>query len=850
MPVLEPHYIHHVLHSYRSFEATRPGIGLIPDRHNDLEETMSIRVCLLVCLFASALFAAPPFPTTIPLVGTLPDTVDLTAWNLEGSWKVNASPEGVTARLDGQWLVIEAGGPPKPRLGLLELSSASGKRLVIPVERRPIHAVEFMYQAMDQLSNEVSVAGSFNGWNADAHPMEDDGTGRYRCTVQLPPGTYPYKIVVDGEWLPDPSNPEQVANGFGGFNSVLHLSANRSEARFLKHAYRDGNLVFAYYSASSPPPDTIIVLGDGEVISSSYNHPLLTISPEDHALIRILGTDAAGDPLPPCWTRLEEGRPLGLGETDNGIHDSFVYCLFPDRFRSGDPGNDGPLCDPRVHEMVNYRGGDLAGVHRTLAEGYFDSLGVNTLWLGPLYPAPGGASVSPIDYTPEMRALSVAKLESLLSSQEDPYFGLREHPIEPGTLPSALAYTGYHGYWPAGDRAVEHRFGDTKTMLAFMSSAHDRGFRVILDLVPHHVHRDHPWATAHPDWFQPLQLPDGSLNLRHWDEHRLSTWFDPFLPTLDLSTQSPAVDSVVASAAWWLTTFSLDGFRHDATKHIPHSFWRALTKGLRNAAPDREILQLGETFGSRELVGSYVTPAEMDGQFDFNLYYACRPLFCGVSGSSFHNVIRELEQSLDVFGPLHLMANITGSHDQGRFVTLAQGDIPPGENEREWGWTHLAKVTNPDVYARLQLFYLFNLSIPGIPVLYYGDEIGMPGGADPDNRRFMRFGEDLTEPEREHLTAMRALGTVRKNTPVFPFGDLVVLYREEKALAMARAFFDQLAIVILNLKDEPFARELDLAGLPSTDELVSRFGDGEFSLDDAKLTYHVPPLSGLVLVSR
>jgi glycosidase len=850
MQVWEPHCIHHVLHSHHSFEATRTGTGLILDRHNNLEETMSIRVYLLASLFASALFAAPPVPPTVSLVGTLPDTVDLAAWDLEGSWKVAASPKGVTAQLDGKLLVIEAAGPPKRRLGLVKLSAASGKRLVIPLERRPMHAVEFSYQAMDQLPHEVSVAGSFNGWNAGAHPMEGDGTGRYQCTVHLPPGTYPYKIVVDGEWLPDLSNPEQVANGFGGFNSVLHLSANRSKARFLKHAYRDGNLVFAYYPASSPPPDTIIVLGDGEVISSSYNHPMLTISSEDHSLIRILGTDAAGDPLPPCWTRLEEGRPLGLGETDTGIHDSFVYCLFPDRFRNGDQSNDHPFCDPGVHGMVNYQGGDLAGVYETVVSGYFDWLGVNTLWLGPLYPGPEGVSISPLDYTPEMRECSVPVLDSLLLAESDPYFGHREHPIKEGSLPTAMAYTGYHGYWPAGDRAIEPRFGDFELMDSMVASAHERGLRVILDLVPHHVHQEHPWATAHPDWFQPLQLPDGSLNLRHWDEHRLSTWFDPFLPTLDLSAQSPAVDSVVASAAWWLTTFSLDGFRHDATKHIPHSFWRALTKGLRNAASERKILQLGETFGSRELVGSYVTPAEMDGQFDFNLYYASRPLFCGVSGSSFHNVIRELEQSLDVFGPLHLMANITGSHDQARFVTLAQGDIPPGANERAWGWTHLATVTDPSAYRRLQLFFLFNLSIPGIPVLYYGDEIGMPGGADPDNRRFMRFGEDLTEDEKRHLTAMRALGTIRKNTPAYAFGDLVVLHAEEKALAMARTFFNQLAIVIFNLEDEPLAREVDLAGLPIGDELTKRFGDGEFSLDDVKLTYHVPPLSGLVLVSR
>ena len=70
------------------------------------------------------------------------------------------------------------------------------------------------------------------------------------------------------------------------------------------------------------------------------------------------------------------------------------------------------------------------------------------------------------------------------------------------------------------------------------------------------------------------------MNTEKWDEHRLTTWFDTFMPTLDLERDE--VSEVMSdSAAWWAHHSGIDGFRHDATKHIPESFWRKLTQKLK-----------------------------------------------------------------------------------------------------------------------------------------------------------------------------------------------------------------------------------------------------------------------------
>lgn len=800
---------------------------------------------LALLALAGIAAAAPPGPPTVRLLGSLPDTLDLDAFCLEGPWSVEECPRGFDACIENDRVVIRADGG--AAIGLIRLSSPRAGSVTIPLEHRPLHEVTFAFAGTSQQPGGVSVAGSFNGWDPSAAPMTRQSDGSFRTTLSLAPGTYHYKFVVDGRWIPDPANPARVDDGLGGYNSLLYLDTGASGCRFLKSGIRGDSLVFSYYPVEAAPPSAVTVLLDGHETPFTFDGSRLLVKVNEGSWLRVLGLDSQGRPLRECWTWLDRGIPRGLPGADRGIFDSFVYSLFPDRFRNGDPSNDAPLCHAALHPMVNYQGGDLAGIRQAMAEGYFDSLGVTTVWIGPLYPGPHRAAISPLEYSDQMRALPVPTLDSLLAAMLDPYFGARPLPIPDDEFPAALMYSGYHGYWPARDRDIEPRFGTVALMRELVAEAHARGLRVMLDLVPHHVHEDHPWVAAHPDWFQPLVLPDGTLNLRHWDAHRLTTWFDPFLPTLDLRSGAPGVDSVVASAAWWRTTFDLDGFRHDATKHIPHEFWRALTAGLRATSPERPLFQLGETFGSRRLVGSYAAPAELDGQFDFNLYYASRPLFCGVRGASFVQVAKELEQSLDEFGALHLMANVTGSHDQVRFVTLAQKDIPPGENERRWGWTHRVGVHDPSAYRRLRLFFLFNIAVPGVPVLYYGDEIGMPGAADPDNRRMMRFDGELTPEELTHRASMRELGRLRRDLAALSFGDCVVVRAEEGAMVLMRTFFDQTVVVAFNLGDIPWSAALE-SDMPRT-RLVRRWGEGSSNQYAGGLRLELPPLSALVLAT-
>ena len=104
-----------------------------------------------------------------------------------------------------------------------------------------------------------------------------------------------------------------------------------------------------------------------------------------------------------------------------------------------------------------------------------------------------------------------------------------------------------------------------------------------------------------------------------WDDERLTTWFDEHIPTLDL--ERPEVcGPMTDSALYWVAEYDLDGFRHDACKHIPENYWRMLTRKMKQRFPDRDLWQIGETYGSPELIGSYVRSGMIDAQFDFNVY--------------------------------------------------------------------------------------------------------------------------------------------------------------------------------------------------------------------------------------
>ena len=385
--------------------------------------------------------------------------------------------------------------------------------------------------------------------------------------------------------------------------------------------------------------------------------------------------------------------------------DAVMYFVMIDRFANGDHANDAPVAG--VEDPGQYLGGDFTGLTQKIAEGYFERLGVNTLWI-----------TSPLDNADN---------------------------ANPGS--DGHNYSGYHGYWPKDLSQAESKLGTEAELKLLVDTAHAHGMQVLIDYVMNHVHADSPIYAQHHDWFWPNDNGFGGNCVCgqgcNWDSDRLKCWFDPFLPDFNFQN-SDARRFSVENAVSWAKRIGIDGFRLDAVKHIETS-WLTDVRARVNAevAWDQRFYMVGETFdGSRDLIKSYVNPdAMLDGQFDFPL-----------RGQVLSNIVRRDGSMYDLAGFLSsndgfygngaVMSTFLGNHDVPRTIGLAE-DVPlfgawDGGKDRAWS-NRPTQPTSKSPYERLAVAYTLLLSSPGIPMIYYGDEVGMAGAGDPDNRRFMQW---------------------------------------------------------------------------------------------------------------
>jgi glycosidase len=207
----------------------------------------------------------------------------------------------------------------------------------------------------------------------------------------------------------------------------------------------------------------------------------------------------------------------------------------------------------------------------------------------------------------------------------------------------------------------------------------------------------------------------------------------------------------------------------------------------------------------------------LDAQFEFNLYWDIKSAFA-MDNFSFRDLNYSLQQSFSYFGEHNLMGNITGNQDMSRFISYASGALSFTEDDREAGWKRDIQVKDTVGYRKLAALEAFNMTIPGIPVIYYGDEYGMAGAADPDNRRMMKF-DSLNKHEQYLKMTTAKLANLRKSNLALIYGDFTTLKVNEKVFVYMRAYFDKSVIVIFN-KDKS-SRKIEF-------ELPERFKDSKF----------------------
>jgi glycosidase len=694
--------------------------------------------------------------------------------------------------------------------------------------------VTFAFQAPTGATS-VALAGTMNAWQLDQAPalLDGDGDGVFELKTTLLPGSYAYKFVVDGQqWVADPSNPLSADDGFGGKNSVLIVPACEGPLHLTEASVDSakGTLTASFVVTQAP-----VALGDLVVTVDDQPAPAGALSwqqPGATLLLALSGlAPGVHDVRVGCGPHQRLLKAPVQVPTD--WRDLILYFAMTDRFLNGDPGNDAPHAG--LPAATNWHGGDFAGLKQKVEDGYFTALGVGAIWIS--WPAAQPSAAEP---------------------------GGRPDAEGCGLDPKKIAYTptqysGYHGYWPVATQQVEPRFGSLAELRALVRAAHAKGIRVLLDLTANHVHIEAPWFQQHKDdgWFH---LPAEVCAEIGWESKPVSCWFTNYLA--DFNHNGPARYALLEAAVWWVKETGADGFRVDAVKHVEMGFVEDLRRrvGEEFEATGFPFWLVGETFtGDAGAIKAYVSPTRLHGQFDFSGNYAMLETFAkqwkGLDGLD-----AAWRGAFATYGEGALMSTFLGNHDIARFLSVASGQLGCGVwdivSDQAAGWkSPPAAPKEAEPYERLRLAFAWLYAAPGVPLIYYGDEVGMPGGGDPDNRRPMRFGAALSPHEQATLQALQQLGQARAAHPALRRGSWPEpLWKESDLLAFHRVLGDDRVLVLLHRGGTAKSGTLDVSavGFPEGAALVDAIAGAPFGgsgkVEGGKLSFSLPPRSARFLV--
>ena len=571
------------------------------------------------------------------------------------------------------------------------------------------------------------------------------------------------------------------------------------------------NLHQAKLTASEP-----LVVGSAKTNQSgTYLFADLSIPPTAHpgkfALHFVFADgktqDASFELLPP---------PAGTTR-GQGFHPSdVIYLIMPDRFADGDTSNDDPTVSKGLFDRHNpryYHGGDLQGIaDRT---GYLKELGVTAVWLNPWY-----------DNNNHL-------------NEKERY----------DNKPMA----DYHGYGAVDYYGVEEHFGTFDMLRKTVQALQSQGIKVIQDQVANHVGPYHPWTQdpPTPTWFNgtpdrhvadtwqvwTLMDPHATAATRH---ETLDGWFIDILP--DMNQNDPeARRYLIQNALWWAGVTGLDGIRQDTMPYVPRDFWHDWSAALKRDFP--RLRAVGEVFDGDPALVAYFQGGRRGHDdidtgfasvFDFPLYFALRSAFA--RNGDLRDVPKVLAHDFLYPNP-GLLVTFLGNHDVARFMN-EPGATPEG----------------------LKMAFTALFALRGVPLVYYGDEIGMSGGNDPDNRRDFPGGwqEDernaFTEPGRtatengifHHVQKLAAL---RKQYAALANGRMTNLYTGDKQWVFARSGAGSTLVVAFNLANQPAQIEIDAQAIQLAGGTVLKdaLGPSSGTVKNGRLKLDLPARRSLIL---
>jgi len=409
---------------------------------------------------------------------------------------------------------------------------------------------------------------------------------------------------------------------------------------------------------------------------------------------------------------------------------SIIYQIFPERFYRGDSyKEEGKFekWDSKV-KWDSFLGGNIRGIIDKLD--YIEELGVNTLYLTPLFHAGSNHKYDTFDYF-----------------------------------------------------KIDPQFGDESTLKELVEKAHKRGIKVILDAVFNHCGTDFfafkdlmekQENSKYREWFDVESFP---VKMEFPPNYKTFGYF-AHMPKLIMGNRDTA-EYFYEVCCYWIKQCNIDGWRIDVADEISHIFWKELRKRVKAIKNDAIII--GEVWYDSN---SWLNGDEFDSVMNYDFYLSVQK-FLGsrtITAADFAAEMGEVRGKYKI-EPYNILWSLIDSHDTARFLHSA------GNSKN-----------------MLKLALVLQMTMAGNPVIYYGDEVGMNGGADPDNRRGMVWEKE--KQDMELFEFYKKVIKIRKENSLLRTGETKSIYAEKGVYCFERYNKNQKIVIIINREKSSFEMEL------------------------------------------
>ena len=379
--------------------------------------------------------------------------------------------------------------------------------------------------------------------------------------------------------------------------------------------------------------------------------------------------------------------------------------------------------------------------------------------------------------------------------------------------PPYRKHMGFDGLWPIDSRSVDPRLGTDSELKDLISNSHNHGLGIYLDYVIGHTHVAHMYYNLYPHWF----IADFFQNRN-------------FLPQLDFSNNE-VVRQVSSDIVYWLNQFNFNGMYYNSTENTSGAFWSHLNRSIYSEINRENQL------------------AHRDSrQFNLSLYYKARDHFSGLN-TDFRDLNSFIKINLQNVGSINYLGTLTTMHSDPKFISVADGHVDyQGADDHRIFVDFPEKVMDVSSYEKLFMFYLMNNSLPGIPILFQGDEYGQVGIGFSDSKRDIKFPGELNSLELKLKDRISRLNLIRAQYPSLSMGDFFVLKESLDFSVWLKSYFDEHTVIFFNLQNK--AITLNVALPFEARRLISLLDDKIIELDDPKMaSIVIPPYkSGILLL--